>query len=361
MTGASGFLGKNMQIHLSGINNLELFTIAHQEGFETLPSQLEFDFILHFAGVNRSNDNKDFEIGNTDFTQSLIKYLESKKNRSKLIFASSIQAKNDTAYGKSKLACENLILDYSRRSGTEVSILRLPNVYGKWAKPNHNSVVATFASKLISGQEVEVFNEDTPVPFIYIDDLCINLLKIISGSDEVESLDQLSHTLTPRQILKSFSYFKRCNDIGLVPSITTKSESNLLSTFLSYLRNSDLKHATAPNSDSRGVFTEVVKIDHGSQTSIIKMSPHSTRGNHLHNSKIEKFFVISGDVEFTFRNPFDSEEYKMTCNGNSHSLILAIPGWWHSIENVGNSEALILVWANELFDSMKPDTFKWKW
>jgi UDP-2-acetamido-2,6-beta-L-arabino-hexul-4-ose reductase len=361
MTGASGFIGKNLQIHLSGLNNVQLFTIAHQESFETLPTQIEFDFILHFAGVNRSDDNKDFEIGNSGYTELLIKYAESKRTRPQFIFTSSIHSESGTAYGTSKLTCENLISEYSRRSKNHATILRLPNIYGKWARPNHNSVVATFASRIINGQQVELFNQDVPIPFIYIDDLCSILLKTLSRSDQIESLDELTHFLTPGQILERFNYFNKCNDMGLNPSIMTKAESNLLSTFLSYLPNSDWKYTTTSISDSRGEFTEIVKIDQGSQTSLIKINPNSVRGKHLHNSKIEKFYVIYGDVKFTFRNVFNSEEHQMTSNGDSDSLILGIPGWWHSIENIGNSEALILVWANELFDSMKPDTFKWEW
>jgi UDP-2-acetamido-2,6-beta-L-arabino-hexul-4-ose reductase len=361
MTGANGFLGKNMQIHLSGLNNVRLITIAYQDSFESLPTQLEFDFILHFAGVNRSDNSEDFETGNVGFTKTLIKYAESKIIKPNFIFASSIHSQSDNFYGKSKLTCENLISDYSKRNNKNATILRLPNIYGKWAKPNYNSVVATFATKVINNQEIEIFDQDALIPFVYIDDLCVKLLKILGGSHEAESLDDVTHKLTPKQVLEKFNYFKDCNDVGLIPGIRTKSDSNLLSTFLSYLPNSDLKSATIQNSDTRGAFTEIFKIDQGSQTSLIRMLPNSVRGNHLHNSKIEKFFVITGTVRFTFRNPFNSDEHHMTSDGNLGMVILAIPGWWHSIQNIGDSEALVLVWANELFDLIKPDTYNWEW
>ena len=361
LTGSSGFLGRNLRAYLSKFEEIEIFNFIREMDFEDLDVNLNFDYIIHLGGINRATNRIEFEEGNVEFTRKLIEYAESLNYPPVIIFSSSIQAGNKSDYGVTKIAAEKLISDYGIKNQKKVYILRLPNIYGKWAKPNYNSVIATFAKHVQEGSEAKLFDENIPISFLYIDDFCEGISNLVRNSKDIFEFEHLVQNLTPFEILQSFRYFKKCRDLGVLPKIFNKADSNLFSTYLSQLTIEDWSSNQVSIDDSRGSFTEVLKTDQSSQVSILRISPGSVRGKHFHNSKIEKFFVISGRIKFTFRDLFSNTLFSIESTHEESNLVDAVPGWWHSIENIGNLEAIVLIWANEVFDVKSPDTYKWEW
>ncbi len=361
LTGSSGFLGRNIRAHLSKFEEIKIFNFTREMVFEDLDVNLNFEQIIHLAGTNRATDRIEFEEGNIEFTRKLIEYAERLRHPPVIIFSSSILAGNSSDYGITKLAAEKLILDYGIRNKKKVHILRLPNIYGKWGKPNYNSVIATFAKHVQESSEVKLFDENIPISFLYVDDLCEGISNLVGSFKDIFEFEHLVQNLTPFEILQRFRYFKKCLDLGILPKINDKTDSNLFSTYLSQHTIEDWSSNLASVHDSRGSFTEVLKTDQSSQVSVLRISPGSVRGEHFHNSKIEKFFVISGRIKFTFRDIFSSTFFSIESTHEVSNLVDAVPGWWHSIENIGDLEAVVLVWSNEVFNVKSPDTYKWEW
>ena len=361
LTGSNGFLGKNLQIHLRSIEDLNLIKISKDFDFAHADETLKVDLILHFGGVNRSEDKINFVKGNIEFTRNLLKYASKLASPPAVIFASSTQSKNSTNYGETKHAAEKIVLDYGKNFNVKVDIMKLPNIYGKWAKALHNSVVATFAMQVSKDLPVSLFDESKAISFLYIDDLCEAVVSSIKIQKLQIEFEHLIQELTPLEIFNKFAYFKSCLKVGLLPRIDGKLEANLYATYLSQLDKTAWVNHVIPKVDSRGSFVEVFKIQNSFQVSVLKIPSGQTRGEHLHNSKIERFFIVSGELEFTMRQPFDNGLVLFKCSEDSNNLIEAIPGLWHGIKNIGEKEAVVLVWASEIFDPAHPDTFRWEW
>lgn len=366
ITGANGFIGKNLCTWL-----IESGYKVHRfvrETDETLLDEMlsDTDVVFHLAGVNRPPSESDFERDNHKLTQKLCDKVLVEKYRSgrniPIIFTSSISAVDETPYGKSKRSAESVLADFAQTSGAKVRVLRLPNIFGKGCRPNYNSVVSTFCSNAISGLELYVSNPEKTLRLLYIDDLMAQMVQIfetcvdepnpyetveLSGIYE-ESLEKLATT-----ILK----FDSDRRAGIVGRVGVGFERKLYATYISHLPTENFVIPLNAKVDKRGSFAEFVKTNDSGQFSVLKCAPGEVRGRHYHNTKSEQFLVIRGVMKVTFENIYSYEKIEHELSGDKYEIAWAIPGWSHSFENIGAEEALVVVWANEIFDLDMPDTY----
>jgi UDP-2-acetamido-2,6-beta-L-arabino-hexul-4-ose reductase len=362
LTGASGFIGKNLQVHLKSIPGIHVEILKHlDDSLCKISAESHYDLIIHLAGVNRSQDPSDFQNGNLGFTKLILERARLQVVPPSIIFASSTQVLSDSEYGKSKLKCERELEEYSILTDKSIDILRLPNVYGKWSRPNHNSVVATFAYLIQNDLEPNLFNENEAVHFIYIDDLCQELVKKILDWTYSINLDPLVTPLTAKEVYFKFLEFKVSLKTNQLPMITDQLDKKLFATFQSYKPERMWENSPEVVKDDRGEFSEIVHIGDFNQLSFLRIKPGQTRGEHFHNTKMERFIVISGDVDIHFREIHSENRRTVEIRGKALKSVDAIPGWWHSLENIGREDADILVWANERFNPSAPDTHRWNW
>lgn len=398
ITGSKGFVGNNLVWNLREIKegknrtrpNIqinEIYTYDINSDIHELEEACEnADFVLHFAGVNRPKDENEYITGNYDFTSELIKLLKNKRNTCPILFASSIQASlegrfKDSAYGKSKLEAERLLFEYGKETGTRVLVYRFPNLFGKWCRPNYNSVVATFCNAIANDLEYTVNDPDTRLELLYIDDLMESVLDAIEGKEkhceynglEIKETDDgrycyvpLTYNVTLKHIIDTLSGFKKMPSTMIMPDIPEGSfEKKLYSTYLTYLPATSLAYNLDMKVDNRGIFTELLKTRSNGQVSINIARPGITRGEHWHNSKWEIFMVVSGHGLIQERrigiDPDTGEDYpviEFEVSGEQMKAIQMIPGYTHNIVNLSDTHDLVTVmWANEQFDELHPDTF----
>jgi UDP-2-acetamido-2,6-beta-L-arabino-hexul-4-ose reductase len=362
LTGSRGFLGKNVYTNLKATSNVRVFTLHHDtEGYDFSHIPRDIDTIIHLGGVNRTEFSEEFKTGNVGSTISVLKFAQSLVEKPKFIFSSSIQAVKSTPYGESKREAEELIHDYSRRTGAEICILRLPNVFGKWAKPNYNSVVATFCHALNNDLEVNLFDSDKPLELLYVDYFVVEVILATQNRARGESLSERIVRTTPLEILTILEGYKSCLASGILPDVKNDFEKNLFSTFLSYMNDNQRIKPIPSITDDRGEFSELVKFNHFGQISLLKINKGFSRGNHYHHTKFERFIIIKGIIQVTMRSIPEGIERKFILQANSFWSFDASPGEWHSLSNIGAEDALLLIWANEPHSSVNPDTFQWDW
>lgn len=360
ITGANGFIGKNLTSVLKQNSNHEIFECDIDTDDQTLEMYCEkSEFVFHLAGVNRPTNIDDFIKGNFGFTETLISKLRKFNNYCPIMLSSSIQANIDNPYGKSKLMGENTLIQYSIETGAPVLIYRFKNVFGKWSRPNYNSVVATFCYNLANGIEIEVHNPETEIDLIYIDDIVKEMISVTNKRDLKTGYYQVTPSYKTSlgylaDLLRSFNGFR--SNLSL-PNLNIELEKKLYSTFLSYLPIGEFKYSLRMNTDARGSFTEIFRTLDKGQISVNVSNPGVTKGNHWHVSKVEKFIVISGNGVIRFRKIGTDEIIEYYVSGNSFEVVDIPPGYTHNIENVGNCEMVTIMWANEPFDKDNPDTY----
>lgn len=380
--GAEGFVGKNLVCALENIKNGkdrrfpeliidEIMTYDISSDVGTLPKYLsEADFIFNFAGVNRPKDESEFMAGNCDFLSEILSILKDKGNNCPVVLSSSIQASlegrfADSPYGISKKAGEDALIRYSEDTRARVMIYRFPNIFGKWARPNYNSAVATFCHNIANDLPITVNDRSTVLELLYIDDLVEEMLLCLKG--EEHRLTKYSrfcavpvtHKVTLGEIADLLDTFKAFPESLMMPSVEKGSFAyKLYSTYLSYIPKDKAIHGYDTKSDSRGSFTEIMKsIDKG-QFSVNVSLPLETKGNHWHHSKWEIFLVVSGRALIKMRKIGSDETAEYTVSGDKLQAVYMLPGFTHSITNLSDSENLVtLMWANEPFDPDKPDTY----
>ncbi|MEY8460657.1 NAD-dependent epimerase/dehydratase family protein [Eggerthellaceae bacterium 24-137] len=387
VTGAGGFVGKNLCENLKNIRDgknadsafrtllpLEILEYDRASTKEDLAAFCsEADFVFHLAGVNRPKDIREFMKGNFDLTSELLAYLREAGNRCPVMFASSIQAAlsgrfADSEYGKSKLAGEELVFSYGDEVGAEVLVYRLPNLYGKWCRPNYNSVIATFCHNIANGLPVEVSDPSIALDLLYIDDLVDEMMRALLGNPTTNGRYCVVHPVDRvrlgdiEALLRSF---ERANADLEIPEVLPGSfGKKLYSTYQSYLPEKKMAYKLDPHRDDRGSFVELFRtIDRG-QVSVNVSKPGVTKGQHWHNTKWEKFCVISGCGLIRQRKiGFDDngEEYpiaEIEVCGEEPMVVEVLPGYTHSITNLSETQDLItIMWCNEVFDPARPDTF----
>ncbi len=390
VTGAKGFVGKNLVANLNNIKenkNRTRPSIKIDEIFEfdiyTDKSLLDeycakADFVFNLAGVNRPKDNSEFMAGNFGFASELLDMLKKNGNKCPIMLSSSLQAtligRYDGEYGRSKLAGENLFFDYAAETGAKVYVYRFPNLFGKWCRPNYNSAVATFCNNIANDLPIQVNDRSTQLELLYIDDLVEEMLDAIEDkphSCEYDGLTPLAgeqgrfcyvpttHKVTLGEIVDLLESFKAQPNTLVMPEIPNNSfAKKLYSTYLSYLPKEKTIFDLKMNCDDRGSFTELMKTVNCGQFSVNISKPGITKGQHWHNTKWEFFIVVAGHGLIQERRIGSDEVIEFEVSGDKIQAIHMLPGYTHNIINLSDTENLVTVmWANEQFDPAHPDTF----
>lgn len=367
ITGASGFIAKNLQLYLSNRKDIEVLNFNRNNSISEIPDMLEgVDFIFHLAGVNRPSDLSEFVSGNTCLTKELCKAVAIKsdaiRKKVPIIYASSIQALNDTPYGASKKGAEDALFKLSGDFGVPVYIFRLPNVFGKWSKPNYNSVVATFCHNFAFNTPIKIHDPTTTLKLVYVDDVVSCFLHLMDGADPIIDVDGFAvvnpqYTITVGDLANQIRAFRDSRSNLLTERVGAGLTRALYSTYISYLPTKSFAYRVPYYADIRGIFVEMLRTPDCGQFSYFTAYPGVTRGGHYHHSKSEKFLVIKGFARFKFKDMLTNETFELTTRGEDATIVESIPGWTHDITNIGEGELLVMLWANEIFDGSNPDTY----
>lgn len=372
VTGAKGFIGKNLISQLKNIQNGKVLNHSLNGKIEIIEFDRETemsllerytkdcDFVYHLAGVNRPENPNDFMEGNFGFTKILLKLLRNHNNKAPILITSSIQAILDNPYGESKKAGEELMREYNKETGAKILIYRLPNVFGKWCKPNYNSAVATFCYNITHDLDVSVNDRTTLMNLVYIDDVVSEFISALECKEHIENgfcYIPTVHRVSLGEIVDTLYSFKAMRENLDLPDLSNVFIKELYSTYLSYLPNDRFNYALKMNSDQRGSFTEIIKTKQKGQFSVNISKPGITKGNHWHHTKNEKFVVVSGKGVIRFRK-INEEEITEYYVSEDKIEVIDIPcGYTHNITNLGNSDLVTFMWCNECFDTNNPDTF----
>ncbi|NMB98533.1 MAG: capsular polysaccharide biosynthesis protein CapF [Clostridiaceae bacterium] len=361
VTGAKGFIGKNLIAELKNRNYTDIF----EYDVETNPDLLdkyckEADFVFHLAGVNRPKDESEFMEGNFGFTSTLLEKLKKYGNICPVMISSSIQAKLDNPYGRSKKAGEDLLLDYSKETGAKVLIYRFPNVFGKWCRPNYNSAIATFCHNIAHGLPITVNDPKVVMNLVYIDDVVNELINALEGKENrVGDFCEVPvvYTVALGKIVDLIYSFKKSREERSIPDMSDEFTKKLYSMYLSYLPEDQFSYELKMNVDNRGSFTEFIRTQDRGQVSVNISKPGITKGNHWHHTKNEKFLVVSGRGVIRFRKVDSDEVIEYFVSGDKLEVVDIPTGYTHNIENLGDTDMVTIMWANESFDPEKPDTY----
>jgi UDP-2-acetamido-2,6-beta-L-arabino-hexul-4-ose reductase len=360
ITGANGFIGKNLQLHLAERIDVEVscFTREHTEvDLELLVA--DTDIVFHLAGINRPEDPAEFMQGNADLTQTLCRLLKRTGKVIPVVYSSSIQAAADNPYGESKRSAEETLIAFEKDSGSPVYIYRLPNVFGKWARPDYNSAVATFCHNISQGLPVQLNDPKAQINLVYIDDVVSSFLSILDEKltkNGFIDIDQQYH-ISVGDLSDTIHSFKGSRDNLITENVGSGLTRALYSTYVSYLKPEQFSYKVPKYGDERGVFVEMLKTKDAGQFSFFTAHPGITRGGHYHHSKTEKFLVIKGEACFRFRHMLTGEFYELKTSGAQPEIVETVTGWTHDITNTGNEEMVVMLWANEIFDREHPDTY----
>jgi UDP-2-acetamido-2,6-beta-L-arabino-hexul-4-ose reductase len=367
ITGANGFVGKNLQLHLAERKDVQVVCFTRDDDLAQLPALLQgVDFVFHLAGINRPQDPSEFVSGNVDLTQTLCNAVAAVAvttgKKVPIVYTSSTQADRDNAYGASKLGAENALFALQRAHGVPVHVFRLPNVFGKWCKPNYNSAVATFCHNIARGLPIQVNDPAAPVTLVYVDDVVEHFLQLMDGADAAFSADGFAavapqYSTTVGELARLVQTFKDSRTTMMIDRVGTGLMRALYSTYVSYLPRELFAYTVQQHGDPRGTFVEMLKTPDCGQFSYFTAHPGITRGGHYHHSKTEKFLVIKGQARFKFRHMQTGETHELLTSGDKAEVVETVPGWTHDITNIGTDEMVVMLWANEVFDREKPDTF----
>jgi len=367
ITGARGFVGKNLQLHLAERKDVQVVSFTRDDRAAQLPALLQdVDFVFHLAGVNRPQDPLEFATGNAELTQSLCQAVcalaESTGKKVPVVYTSSTQAGRDNPYGHSKRAAEEALRAIASSHGIPVHIFRLPNVFGKWCRPNYNSAVATFCHNIARALPIQVNDPAAPVTLVYVDDVIERFLQLMDGADAAVDADGFAavapqYATTVGELARQIRSFKESRSTLMTDRVGTGLVRALYSTYVSYLPPEAFAYPVQQHGDARGVFVEMLKTPDAGQFSFFTAHPGITRGGHYHHSKTEKFLVIKGEARFKFRHMQTGETHELVTAGDKSEIVETVPGWTHDITNIGTEEMVVMLWANEVFDRARPDTF----
>ncbi len=358
ITGSNGFIGKNLTANLiqNGYTNLYLYD-RNSSNEELNEFCKDAEFVFHLAGINRPKDASEFYEGNTDFSKILIDTLKKHNNKSSIIISSSIQAELENDYGKSKKLGEDLFLE---NENNKAIIFRLYGVFGKWSKPNYNTVVATFMHNVVNDLEVSISDENYQLTLCYIDDIIEKFISILENENNFQKgfceIDTL-HNITLGNLHKTIVKFNESRKNLIMPSLDSLLMRRLYGTFLSFLPKDGFSYKLIKHSDNRGWLSEFIKSEQLGQIFISTTKPGITRGNHWHNTKVEKFFVIKGSADIRFRNVLTDEIISYPVSSDVPTVVDIPVGYTHLITNVGDDDMICLFWSSEILNPEKPDTY----
>ena len=360
ITGADGFVGKNLQLRLLERKDVEVVTYTRSDRLTDLPARLAgVDVVFHLAGVNRPKDPQEFVTDNADLTQALAHAVRREGRAIRVLLASSTQARLDNPYGSSKRVAEQTVMALPVVNGVSSHVFRLPNVFGKWCKPNYNSVVATFCHNKAHDLPVQISDSTARIRLVYVDDVVNAFLSAVATpwSGLVRPVLAPEYSITLGELSGQIDAFKNCRTTLVSERVGTGLTRALYATYVSYLPKDKFAYEVPVYGDARGVFVEMLKTPDAGQFSYFTAHPGVTRGGHYHNTKTEKFLVIKGEALFRFRNLLNNSLVEMRTNHTKPQIVDTIPGWTHDITNVGVSEMIVLLWANENFEAERPDTY----
>lgn len=366
ITGAGGFVGKNLTLTLreAGYTNLLLFEVNDTP--ETLADYAgRAAFVFHLAGVNRPKDPGEFYAGNQGSADLLLHLLEEANNPAPVLLTSSVQAELENDYGKSKRAAEQAVFAHGRKAGAPVYVFRMEGVFGKFCRPNYNSVAATFCYNAAHGLPLSVRDPNFALPLVYIDDVISCLMDALEGRPLLQdrSAEPVCHihpvhTVTLGRLAELAEGFAAGHGALAVPNLAEGSfEKKFYATFLSYLPPQKAIYPLAMHTDARGSFTEFLRSPERGQVSVNRIKPGIVKGNHWHHTKSEKFLVVSGKGMIRLRRVDESEVHEFLVSGDKLEVVDMLPGYTHNIENIGKEDLVTVIWASEPFDPARPDTF----
>ncbi len=361
ITGAKGFIGKNLIEALGRTENLNIIEYDVENTLDELRGYIgEADFIYHLAGVNRPVKTDDFYKGNFGFTEFIVDLLIEKNSRTPLLITSSVQVERDNDYGRSKLMGEEAVRRYHNKTGAPIYIYRLQNVFGKWCRPNYNSVVATWCHNIARDLPVHISDRTRELTLVYIDDIVETFLRHLREDKylykDISSV-RTTHTLTLGEIEELLIRFRNNRKSLIIPRVGDNFERALYATYLSYLPEDDLSYELTENKDPRGSFVEFLKTMDSGQFSVSTSKPGIVRGNHYHNTKTEKFLLLKGEAIIRLRHILSDKVIEYHVSDKKLEAVDVPAGYTHNITNTGAEEMILLIWANEQFDRDNPDTY----
>jgi UDP-2-acetamido-2,6-beta-L-arabino-hexul-4-ose reductase len=350
-----------LRVTLQRREDLRVLCFDVQDDPATLTSLLDqADFVFHLAGVNRPQNPEEFQTGNTCLTEQICSYLAAGSRRLPISLSSSTQAAQDNPYGASKRGAEDAVFEYGRTTGARVHVFRLPNVFGKWCRPNYNSGVATFCHNIANDLPIQVNDPDVVMNLVYIDDVVSAFAALLDGTasmDENYCRVHPVHTAKLGDIVSLIRSFRESRTSRSIPDMSDALIKKLYSTYLSYLPEDQFSYPLKMNVDERGSFTEFIKTPDRGQVSINISKPGITKGNHWHHTKNEKFLVVSGQGVIRFRRIGSEEMIEYPVSGGALEVVDIPTGYTHNICNTGETDMVTVMWCNEMFDPEKPDTF----
>ncbi len=359
VTGGDGFIGKNLRVRLRELGYADVTNITRATNAPAMRAALvEADFVFHLAGVNRPKDVSEFEEGNGGVTEALCGALAAAGRSTPVVYASSVQATLDNPYGRSKRRGEQALEGYGQATGAPVFVQRLANVFGKWCRPNYNSVVATFCHNIARGLPITVHDPAAELRLVYVDDVVAGMVRLLDLAEARPGLVDVGPTYATTvgavaAILQAFAENRRTL---VIPPVGAGLNRALYATYLSYLAPADFAYGLPRHTDPRGVFVEMLKTPESGQVSYFTAPPGVTRGEHYHHTKTEKFLVVRGVARFRFRHIITGERHELLVDGDTARVVETVPGWAHSITNIGADDMVVMLWASETFDPRRPDT-----
>lgn len=357
VTGAKGFIGKNLCLALKS-KGYDVFEYDLGSADEDLHHYVkDCDFIVHLAGINRPLKPEEFMDGNVNFSKKLIDVDEEEKSEAPILFSSSTQATLDNPYGQSKAMAESLFNNFGF-NGHAVYVYRLYNVFGKWCKPNYNSVIATWCYNIAHNLPIQI-NKAPEIDFVYVDDVVNEFINVIEQRPKPNfriHYVEPSYHVTLQEIADLLYSFKKSREDLMIP-LQEEFSKKLYATYISYLEPDDFAYKLSPHKDARGSFTECFKTAQYGQVSVNISKPGITKGNHYHMTKNEKYLVVSGTCSIKLRQIQSDKVIEYVCDGKDMKVVDIPTGYTHNITNIGKEDSITIMWASELFDANHPDTF----
>jgi UDP-2-acetamido-2,6-beta-L-arabino-hexul-4-ose reductase len=361
ITGSQGFIGRNLLARLGQDSGYAFSAFDRDDPPDRLHAALaEADLVVHLAGINRPQSEEEFQTGNVDLTVDACNRLLGGGRSATILLASSIQAALDNAYGNSKRQAEEAVRDYAAQSGAPAIIYRFKNVFGKWCRPNYNSVVATFCHNIARGQPITISDPGRELDLVYVDDVVDQIYANMSGGHAPGVVYQevpVSYQTTLGELAELLTSFRSMRQSLYLPDMEDAFARKLYATYLSYLPTDDFAYNLDRKCDQRGCLAEFLKSPHFGQIFVSRTGPGITRGNHFHHTKVEKFLVLEGKAAIRFRHIQSEEVFEYKVSGDEFRVVDIPPGFTHSIENIGEGELITLFWAVEIFDPNRADTY----
>lgn len=362
VTGARGFIGKNLSLALRRRRDVEVLEFDVDAPAQSLPALLACaDAVFHLAGANRPERVEEFQEVNADLTRRVCEGLEAAGKAPLLVLSSSTQAAMDNHYGQSKRAAEEAVLALGARTGARVRVFRLPGVFGKWCRPNYNSVVATYCHNLARDMPIVISDPGRVVELVHVDDVVAAFVGLLEGTEPPRAGEHCTvsrvFAVTLGRLAETIRAFRESRRTLEVPDLADDLTRLLHSTYLSYLPEGQFAYALQQRADARGELAELLRSPHFGQIFVSRTRAGITRGNHYHDAKVEKFAVVEGEAVVRFRGVLGGAVSEYRVSGRDFKVVDIPPGYTHNISNVGDSDLVVLFWASEPFDPGRPDTY----